>query len=193
MSIEIILTSNVKDLGSEGDQIKVAGGFARNYLLPQNLAVVADEASKKRIESLRLKKTERERAELAAAQENVKKLEKLTLALQAPLGEQKKLFGSITARDIAKSLSEKGFEVDRKQIEIESPIRKAGQYEVTVKLHADVSARVKIKVEGGEEVAAGDTRGTTANTRGTTANTRGTTANTRGTTANTLQTTASTP
>lgn len=167
MSIEIILTSNVKNLGSEGDQIKVADGFARNYLLPQNLAIVADAASKKRVESLRLKKAERERAELAVAQENVKKLEKLTLTLQAPLGEQKKLFGSVTAQDIAKSLSEKGFEVDRRQIEIETPIRKAGQYEVTVKLHADVAARVKIKVEGGEEVV--DTRGTTGrDTRGTT-------------------------
>ncbi len=153
MSVEVILTSNVKNLGSEGDQIKVADGFARNFLLPQNLAIVADDASKKRIESLCLKKAERERAELASAQENVKKLEKLTLALQAPLGEQKKLFGSITAQDIARSLAEKGFEIDRKQIEIESPIRKAGQYEVIVKLHTDVSARVKIKVEGGEEGA----------------------------------------
>jgi len=151
MSLEVILTSNVKNLGSEGDQIKVADGFARNYLLPQNLAIVADAGSKKRIESLRLKKAERERAELAGAQETVKKIEKLTLVLQAPMGEQKKLFGSVTAQDIAKALADKGFEVERKQIEIESPIRKAGQYEVTVKLHTDVSARVKIKVEGGEQ------------------------------------------
>lgn len=151
--MEVILTSNVRNLGSEGDQIKVADGYARNYLLPHNLAIVADEGSKKRIESLRLKKAERERAELAVAQENVKKLEKLSLTLQAPIGEQKKLFGSVTAQDIAKALTEKGFEVDRKQIEIEAPIRKAGQYEVVVKLHTDVTAKVKIKVEGGEEGA----------------------------------------
>lgn len=156
MPVEVILTSNVKNLGAEGDQIKVNDGYARNFLLPQNLAIVADAASKKRIESLRLKKAERERAELAVAQEIVKKLEKVTLNLSAPVGEQKKLFGSVTAQDIAKALVEKGFEVDRKQIEIESPIRKAGQYEVVVKLHTDISARVKIKVEGGEEGTDGD-------------------------------------
>lgn len=154
MSLEIILTSNVKNLGNEGDQIKVADGYARNFLLPQNLAIVANEASKKRIESLHHKKAERERTELAAAQENVKKLEKLSLTLSAPMGEHEKLFGSVTAQDIAKALAEKGFEVDRKQIEIETPIRKAGQYEVTVKLHTDISAKVKIKVEGGEVVTA---------------------------------------
>lgn len=167
MALEVILTSNVKNLGAEGDQIKVTDGYARNFLLPQNLAILADASAKKRIEGLRLKKAERERAELAVAQEIVKKLEKVTLTLQAPVGEQKKLFGSVTAQDIAKSLVEKGFEVDRRQIEIESPIRKAGQYEVVVKLHTDISARVKIKVEGGEEAASEeesrrDTRGKTA-------------------------------
>lgn len=151
MSTKIILTANIENLGTEGQTVSVADGYARNFLIPRGLAVPAIPANVKRIEAQRKKRDANAAAALAAAQEQVAKLTKQSFTITAKVGAEDKLYGAITAQDIAAALQKEGISVERKQIHLEHPIRTAGVFDVDVKLHPEVSTKVKIWVVGGEE------------------------------------------
>lgn len=146
MATQLILTSNLPGLGSEGDQVTVADGYARNFLLPKSLALEATPAALKRIESLKLLRTERERKELEEAQELSKKISKLTSSVELNAGEKGKVFGSITSADIASGLSSRGFDIDKKAILLDEPIKKTGTFEIPIKIHPQVTATFKLTV-----------------------------------------------
>jgi len=156
MSTQIILTAPVDNLGAEGDTITVADGYARNFLFPKGLGMPASAGNLRRVESLRKKReatlaTQREDAKAAAA-----KLVKQSYTITAAVGEDGKLYGSVTAADISEALEKEGIDVDRRKIVLEHPIRELGVYDVDVKLHTEVATKVKIWVVGpdGEKVSA---------------------------------------
>ncbi|MCG3149337.1 MAG: 50S ribosomal protein L9 [Verrucomicrobiae bacterium] len=157
MSTQIILTTKVEHLGDEGTTVKVADGYARNFLFPKGLAMPASAANLKRIESLRKKREAEHAAELAAAKELESKLTKGTITISAPAGADEKLFGSVTAADIVEALAKEGITIDRKKVVLEHPIRACGHYDVDIKLHASVATKAKIWVvaaEGGAPAVA---------------------------------------
>jgi large subunit ribosomal protein L9 len=153
MSTKIILTATVENLGNEGDVVTVADGYARNFLYPRSLAMQATDGNMKRIEALRKKREAVRAAELAAAQELVGKLSKQSFTITAAAGADEKLYGSITASDIAEALKKEGVEVDRRKIALEHPIRTTGVFDVDVKLHPEIATKVKIWVVAGEAQA----------------------------------------
>jgi large subunit ribosomal protein L9 len=150
MSTQVILTSRVEALGGEGDTVIVADGYARNFLFPHGLAMPASAANLKRVESLRKKRDAVEAAALADAQQVESKLTKQSFTITAAAGADDKLFGSVTATDIAEALAKEGIVVDRKKIVLEHPIRSCGVYDVDVKLHSQVATKVKIWVVAAE-------------------------------------------
>ncbi len=149
--MEVILREEVENLGSRGQVVKVKDGYARNFLLPRRLAVAATEANKKIVEQERTAWLKREAKVAAEAQELGKLLEPLVLTFRQKAGENDHLFGSVTAKDIADQLAGQKFEIDRKKILLEEPIRTLGEFKVSVKLHRDVTASVTIRVEKDEE------------------------------------------
>lgn len=156
MSKQVILTTVVENLGAEGDAVTVADGYARNFLIPRGLAIVATPGNLRRIEALRKKRAEKLAAELAEAQNAGEKLAGHVCRIERAAGADNKLFGSITAADIAESLKTAGFEVDRRKIVLERPIHELGLFEAVVKLHADVSIQLKIEVVAAEGTTAGE-------------------------------------
>ena len=144
--MEVILRRAVENLGKPGDVVKVKNGFARNYLLPHNLAYEATPGNLKRIQQ------ERERLEAAesqrrdSAQEVATKLEQVSLTFSARVGEEGKLFGSVTATDIAQQLEQQGFHVEKRQIDLHEPIKALGVYKVPLRLHADVKPEIRVWV-----------------------------------------------
>jgi large subunit ribosomal protein L9 len=155
MPTQLILTSNVKSLGAEGDQVSVSDGYARNFLIPRNLAVVATSSAMKQIESLKLRRAERERVELEEAQETAKKISKLHSTVELTTGEGGKVFGSVTSQDIASALVSRGFEIDKKAILLDEPIKKTGTFEIPIRLHPQVNATFKLIVESPNEPTEG--------------------------------------
>ena len=146
--MNVILCGDVENLGTVGQKVTVADGYARNYLIPRKLAVPVDAASAKQIEhELRIirKREERRRAELTAL---ARQIEGLTLEFEMRAGEHDKLFGSVTTAMIAEKLAEAGFEVSRKTIELAEPIKALGIYTVTVRLAGGIAANVKVWVKG---------------------------------------------
>ena len=147
MDTQIILTATLENLGVQGELVTVAKGYARNYLIPQGLAIPATPGNKHRIEFLRKKHVE----ELAKQQENAKtlaaKLAQFTGTIKAKAGADNKLFGSVGTAEIADLLKAAGLEVDRKKIVLEKPIHETGIFDVEVKLLADVTAKFKVAVE----------------------------------------------
>ena len=146
MSTQVILTSDIENLGNEGDTVAVADGFARNYLVPQGLAIPANAANLRRVEALRQKRAAELTAKIDGAKAAAKKLEKASCTVSAPVGADGKLFGSVTASDIAEELRKSGIEIDRKRIVLEHPLRELGSFEIEIKLHAEVTAKVKVEV-----------------------------------------------
>ena len=144
--MEVILRQAVDNLGHPGDVVKVSNGFARNYLLPRGIAFQATEGNKKRIaqEKARLEAAEGQRR--AAAEEIAKKLEEVSITFAARVGEEGKLFGSVTTADIAQQLESQGFHVEKRQIDLHEPIKALGVYRVAIKLHADVKPEIKVWV-----------------------------------------------
>lgn len=144
--MQIILKSNVEKLGKEGDVLTVADGYARNYLIPKKLAVQATEKNRqlleheKRIEVDRAVKAKKEAETLANELSNVS----CTISVQA--GENDRLFGSVTTSDIANALADLGYEIDKRKIILEEPIKELGMFTVPVKLHADITANIKVWV-----------------------------------------------
>ncbi len=155
---EVILTEKIEHLGAEADVVKVKPGYARNFLIPQRKAIEVTPATMKRINLLKAKRAEREAKELNEAEELARRINKLKISMELETGTTGKAFGSITAADIAerllKELGAKGA-VDRHRIHLEKPIKESGAHEVTIKLHADVVAKlvVNVKAIGGPEVA----------------------------------------
>ena len=145
--MEVILREEVEHLGSRGQIVKVKDGYARNFLLPRRLAVVATEANKKIVEQERQAWLRREAKAAADAQELAKLLEPVVLTFRQRAGENGQLFGSVTAKDIADALAAQKFEIDRKKILLEEPLRTLGQFTVPVKLHREVMAKVTVSVE----------------------------------------------
>ncbi len=144
--MEVILKEDVPKLGRLGEVVRVRDGYARNYLLPRGLAVVADHKNLKVFEhQKRVLADQRERA-LRQAQTLGEKLGALSLRIPVRAGEEGKLFGSVTNIDIEKALKEKGFDVERRKIHLEQPIKTLGDFEVPVRLTAEVTATVKVSV-----------------------------------------------
>jgi large subunit ribosomal protein L9 len=145
---EIILTHNVVGLGAESDQIKVAAGYARNYLFPQGLAIPLTSANKRRLEVLRQRRAEREAHEFNSLSELAKGLSKMVLVLSVKTGDEGKMFGAVTAGAIADEMKRQ-FEVaiDKKKIHLEHPIKTLGEHSVELRLHADVVTTLKLRVE----------------------------------------------
>jgi len=144
--VEVILRQAVEKLGGPGDVVSVSNGFARNFLLPRGVAYEATEGNKKRIaqEKARLEAAENTRRE--TAQEFAKKLEEVSITFAARVGEEGKLFGSVTAADIAQQLEAQGHHVEKRQIDLHEPIKALGVYRVPVKLHADVKPEIRVWV-----------------------------------------------
>jgi len=144
--MEVILRQAVDNLGHPGDVVTVSPGFARNYLLPRGIAFAATEGNKKRIsiEKARLEAAEAERR--AGAEEIAKKLEEVSITFSARVGDEGKLFGSVTSADIAEQLAAQGFTVEKRQIDLHEPIKALGVYRVAVRLHADVRPEIKVWV-----------------------------------------------
>jgi large subunit ribosomal protein L9 len=143
---EVLLVKPVEGLGGEGDQVKVRAGYARNYLLPREMAVPVTTANRKQVEALKKRRAEREVTELNGAQELGKKLEKASLAFAVTTGEGGKMFGSVTANDIHDKLVAAGFTIDKKRIHLHTPVKTLGKHTVKVKLHADVVVELSFDI-----------------------------------------------
>jgi large subunit ribosomal protein L9 len=143
---EVLLVKPVEGLGGEGDQVRVRAGFARNFLLPREIAVPVTRANKKHIEALKKRRGEREAQELNGAQDLARKLEKTSLAFAVKTGEGGKMFGAITASDIHDKLVAAGIQVDKRRIHLHTPVKTLGRHEVKVKLHADVTVELGFDV-----------------------------------------------
>ncbi len=144
--MEVILRQAVENLGHPGDLVKVSTGFARNYLLPRGVAVAATEGNKKRIAQEKARLEAAEAARRQTAEEYATKVEQISLTFSARVGEEGKLFGSVTAADIAHQLEVQGYHIERRQIDLHEPIKALGVYRVPIKLHADVKPEIKVWV-----------------------------------------------
>ncbi len=146
MPIQVILTQDIETLGQQGETVTVKDGYARNFLIPRSLAIAATRGNLKRAEELKRKRAEQAARELEAAKAFADKLAALPIALAIQVGEDGKAFGAVTAQDIADALKKQGVEVTRKQVELERPIKQTGEFEVKVRLHAELSAPLRITV-----------------------------------------------
>jgi large subunit ribosomal protein L9 len=144
--MEIILRDHVENLGRRGDIVKVSDGYARNFLLPRKLALPATEANKKVVERQRRIVDAQEASEKAAAEAVAARMAQAELILSRRVGEHEALYGSVTAADVAEALAAKGFEVDKRKITLDEPIKQLGEFTVPVKLHRDVVAQVRVTV-----------------------------------------------
>jgi large subunit ribosomal protein L9 len=144
--MEVILRQAVEKLGHPGDIVKVSPGYARNFLLPRGLAYEATAGNRKRIEQEKARLDAAEESRRTAAQEYAGKIEQISLTFSARVGEEGKLFGSVTSADIAQQLAEQGYEIEKRQIELKEPIKALGVYRVPIRLHADVHPEIKVWV-----------------------------------------------
>lgn len=155
--VEVVLTQNVVGLGAESDQVKVAAGYARNYLLPYRMAIPLTSVNKRRMESLKQRRAEREAHELNTMMELSKALSKVTLLIKVKTGEGDKIYGSVTAGTIADELKHQlDVMLDKRKIQLDKPIRTLGQYEIALHLHADVNTTLKVTVESNAPKATAD-------------------------------------
>lgn len=144
--MEVILRQDIEKLGARGQIVNVADGYARNYLLPRRLAVPATEANKKIIEQERQAHLRREAREKAEAEELARMLAGVTVTLRQKAGEHDQLFGSVTALDIAQALADQNFQIDRRKIQLEHPIKQLGEYKVPIRLHREVTVEITVQV-----------------------------------------------
>jgi large subunit ribosomal protein L9 len=144
--MDVILRQDVANLGRTGELVTVKDGYARNFLLPRGMAYQATEANKRRLEAERAQRLKKQSAEVGAAQARAERLAQVSLTFTMKAGEGDKLFGSVTAADIAEQLREQGYEVDKKQVELDEPLKALGVYKVPVRLHADVKPDVRVWV-----------------------------------------------
>lgn len=151
--MEVILKEDVPKLGHRGDVVKVAEGYGRNYLLPRKLAIEANAGNKAVIEQMKQSAVRRSAIEKADSEALAKQLDAVALTFSRKAGEKDHLFGSVTSADIAEALEQKGFNIDRRKIQLHEPLKSIGEFEVPIRLHRDVTSRVKVTVEkeGGTE------------------------------------------
>ena len=144
--MEVILRQAIENLGKPGDVVKVKPGFARNFLLPRGLAYEATAGNLKRIQQERDRLEAAENERRSGAQSIAEKLEQVSLTFSARVGEEGKLFGSVTAADIAQQLEAQGFTIEKRQIDLHEPIKALGVYKIPVRLHADVKPEIRVWV-----------------------------------------------
>jgi len=144
--MKVILKEDIPNLGKAGQIINVKDGYARNFLFPKGLALLADEKNMKLLEYQKKKIEEEAKKKRQDAQSIAERLSQVSLTISAKAGEDQKLFGSITSKDIATALEKEGFAIDKKQINISEPIKRIGEYEVEVKLHENILAKVKVTI-----------------------------------------------
>ncbi len=145
---EVILTHNIVGLGAESDQVKVAAGYARNYLFPQGLAIPLTGANKRRLEVLKQRRAEREAHELNTMSELSRSISKLLCLITVKTGEDGKMFGTVTSGMIADQLKTQfDISLDKKKIHLEQPIRALGEHEIELRLHPDVTSTLKVRVQ----------------------------------------------
>jgi len=147
MAIEVILKEHVEHLGRRGEVVKVANGYARNFLLPRQLALAVTAENKRQISREKTNAEARDVEELTQAQALQTRLEAIDIAIGRRVGEHDTLYGSVTTSDIAEALAAKGLTVDRRRIQLADPLKTLGDHVVPVRLHRDVVAQVKVKVE----------------------------------------------
>lgn len=145
--MKVILKADVKDLGRVGEVVSVKDGFARNYLMPKGLAVDASTKNVKQFEHDKRQILEMAKKVKAGAEGLAEKIAATGITIKAKAGEEDKLFGSVTAMDIAEALKAEGIEIDKKKISLEEPIKRLGEYKVAVKLHSNVAAEITVRVE----------------------------------------------
>ena len=144
--MEVILREHVDNLGRRGEVVKVAAGYARNYLLPRKMALLLTDANKKQIERERAKFEAKEAEERKVVDALAARLANAEVIIARRVGETDALYGSVTASDIAEALAAKGFEIDRRKLQLAEPLKKIGEVAVPVKLHRDVTVTVQVKV-----------------------------------------------
>jgi large subunit ribosomal protein L9 len=143
---EVLLLKPVDGLGAEGDQVKVRAGYARNFLLPQGMAVPLTLSNRKQVDALKKARGLREAKELGGAQELAKQIEKTAIAIAVKTGEGGKLFGAVTANDLHEKLAAAGVVIEKKRIHLGQPVKTLGKHEVNIKLHADVTVVLSFEV-----------------------------------------------
>lgn len=145
--MEVILKEDVPKLGSRGDVVKVAEGYGRNFLLPKKLAIEASKGNKAVIEQMKAAAVRRSANEKASAEALAKQFDGLSVSFQRRSGEHDQLFGSVTSGDLADALAKKGFNIDRRKVQLHEPLKTLGEFTVPVKLHTDVTAHLKVVIE----------------------------------------------
>lgn len=146
--MEVILRENITALGKIGDIVRVKDGYARNFLFPQRLAYQASEANKKRLEAERKALEAKEDGLRSQAEQLAEQIERVVVTITKEVSEEDKLYGSVTASDIADELEKQGVTVDRRTVSLGNPIKTTGEHEVKIRIHADVAAKCKVIVEG---------------------------------------------
>jgi large subunit ribosomal protein L9 len=144
--MEVILREDIERLGSRGQVVKVADGYARNFLLPKRLAVAATDANRKIVEQERQAHVRREAKQKSEAEDLSTLLNGVTVTIAQKAGDNDQLFGSVTAKDVAEALARKNFTVDRRKVHLEEPIKQLGEFKVPVRLHKEVTAEVTVQV-----------------------------------------------
>jgi len=146
MSKEVLLMKDVPDLGSEGDVVTVADGYARNFLLPRGIGAPVTDATRRRLEKIREEREADRVAELASARTQGEALSGLSCTIPVKVSDEETMYGSVTAADLVKALADQGVQVDRHTVQLDEPIRELGVFDVTIRLHADVETSVKVWV-----------------------------------------------
>ena len=144
--MEVILREHVEHLGRRGDVVKVAEGYARNYLLPRKLALAVTDNNKRQIDREKKVADVREMEEKSAAESVAARVGQLEIEIARRVGDHDTLYGSVTSADIAQALKDKGFEIDKKKISLADPLKALGETTVPVKIHRDVTAQVRVRV-----------------------------------------------
>ena len=144
--MEVILREDIENLGARGQVVKVAPGYARNFLLPKRMAVAATEANKKIVEQERQAHLRKEAKAQGEAQDLAKIMTGATVRIAQKAGENDQLFGSVTSKDIAEALTAQNYNIDRRKIQLDEPIRQFGEYKIPVKLHRDVTVEITVVV-----------------------------------------------
>lgn len=163
---EVILVKPIIGLGGESDQVQVAAGYARNYLIPEGFAIPANKANKRQLEVLKVRKMARESRELNAATELAASLSQLLLTLKVRTGEGGRLFGSVTAANIASALKQQfEVEIDRRKIHLENPIKTLGEHLVQLHLHGEITGQLRVKLESINQLPAKEEKQKEADTK----------------------------
>jgi large subunit ribosomal protein L9 len=144
--MEVILREDIEKLGSRGEVVKVAPGYARNFLIPKRLAVAATESNKKIVEQERQAHLRKEAKQAGEAQDLAKLLNGVTVTIRQKAGENDQLFGSVTSKDVADALAAQNFTIDRRKIQLDEPLKQLGEFKIPVRLHKEVTAEITVVV-----------------------------------------------